>query len=70
MIYNILKILKFYWFYFPILNSFFLSLIKIVFYFLLREFFLCSSEPDWNTLMEVHYEPIEKNYELLEEIGK
>ncbi|XP_012252657.2 death-associated protein kinase 1-like isoform X2 [Athalia rosae] len=26
--------------------------------------------PEWDTLMEVHHEPIEKNYELLEEIGK
>ncbi|KAK0181199.1 hypothetical protein PV327_003502 [Microctonus hyperodae] len=26
--------------------------------------------PDWDTLMEVYHEPIEKNYELLEEIGK
>ncbi|KAM0727773.1 Death-associated protein kinase 3 [Formica fusca] len=25
---------------------------------------------EWNTLMEVHHEPIEKNYQLLEEIGK
>ncbi|XP_051174967.1 death-associated protein kinase 1-like isoform X1 [Leptopilina boulardi] len=25
---------------------------------------------EWDTLMEVHHEPIEKNYELLEEIGK
>ncbi|XP_076663902.1 death-associated protein kinase 1 isoform X5 [Andrena cerasifolii] len=26
--------------------------------------------PEWDTLMEVHHEPIEKNYKLLEEIGK
>ncbi|KAG7203548.1 hypothetical protein KM043_013598 [Ampulex compressa] len=26
--------------------------------------------PEWDTLMEVHHEPIEKNYQLLEEIGK
>lgn len=25
---------------------------------------------EWDSLMEVHHEPIEKNYELLEEIGK
>ncbi|XP_011175724.1 death-associated protein kinase 1 isoform X3 [Solenopsis invicta] len=25
---------------------------------------------EWSTLMEVHHEPIEKNYQLLEEIGK
>ncbi|XP_011331017.1 death-associated protein kinase 1 isoform X3 [Ooceraea biroi] len=25
---------------------------------------------EWDTLMEVHHEPIEKNYQLLEEIGK
>lgn len=31
-------------------------------------FFYLGSE--WDTLMEVHHEPIEKNYELHEEIGK
>ncbi|XP_008543505.1 death-associated protein kinase 1 [Microplitis demolitor] len=35
-----------------------------------RPLLTSNVEPDWNTLMEVHYEPIEKNYELLEEIGK
>ncbi|XP_077277616.1 death-associated protein kinase 1 isoform X5 [Temnothorax americanus] len=29
-----------------------------------------SDDPVWSTLMEVHHEPIEKNYQLLEEIGK
>ncbi|CAL1689050.1 unnamed protein product [Lasius platythorax] len=29
-----------------------------------------SDDFEWNTLMEVHHEPIEKNYQLLEEIGK
>ncbi|XP_071643956.1 death-associated protein kinase 1 isoform X5 [Temnothorax longispinosus] len=29
-----------------------------------------SNDPVWSTLMEVHHEPIEKNYQLLEEIGK
>ncbi|XP_029677964.1 death-associated protein kinase 1-like isoform X6 [Formica exsecta] len=29
-----------------------------------------SNDFEWNTLMEVHHEPIEKNYQLLEEIGK
>ncbi|XP_029172203.1 death-associated protein kinase 1-like isoform X2 [Nylanderia fulva] len=29
-----------------------------------------SDDCEWNTLMEVHHEPIEKNYQLLEEIGK
>ncbi|XP_024938957.1 LOW QUALITY PROTEIN: death-associated protein kinase 1 [Cephus cinctus] len=29
-----------------------------------------SGGPEWDTLMEVHHEPIEKHYELLEEIGK
>lgn len=29
-----------------------------------------SNDPEWGTLMEVHHEPIEKNYQLLEEIGK
>ncbi|XP_012531644.1 death-associated protein kinase 1 isoform X4 [Monomorium pharaonis] len=29
-----------------------------------------SNDPEWSTLMEVHHEPIEKNYQLLEEIGK
>ena len=26
--------------------------------------------PEWDTLMEVDHEPIEKNYDLQEEIGK
>ncbi|XP_029043611.1 death-associated protein kinase 1-like isoform X2 [Osmia bicornis bicornis] len=30
----------------------------------------CLYSPEWDTLMEVHHEPIEKNYKLLEEIGK
>ncbi|KAL0112139.1 hypothetical protein PUN28_013410 [Cardiocondyla obscurior] len=29
-----------------------------------------NGNPEWNTLMEVYHEPIEKNYQLLEEIGK
>ncbi|XP_072746459.1 death-associated protein kinase 1 isoform X2 [Anoplolepis gracilipes] len=29
-----------------------------------------NGNSEWNTLMEVHHEPIEKNYQLLEEIGK
>ncbi|XP_025989803.1 death-associated protein kinase 1 isoform X4 [Solenopsis invicta] len=29
-----------------------------------------SNDFEWSTLMEVHHEPIEKNYQLLEEIGK
>lgn len=31
---------------------------------------LVFSGPEWDTLMEVHHEPIEQNYKLLEEIGK
>ncbi|KAI4485376.1 hypothetical protein M0804_006881 [Polistes exclamans] len=31
---------------------------------------MCSLDSEWDSLMEVHHEPIEKNYELLEEIGK
>lgn len=31
---------------------------------------LCSLDSEWDTLMEVHHESIEKNYQLLEEIGK
>ncbi|XP_025262413.1 death-associated protein kinase 1-like isoform X4 [Camponotus floridanus] len=29
-----------------------------------------NGNSEWNTLMEVYHEPIEKNYQLLEEIGK
>ncbi|XP_067213984.1 death-associated protein kinase 1 isoform X5 [Linepithema humile] len=29
-----------------------------------------SNDSEWENLMEVHHEPIEKNYQLLEEIGK
>lgn len=32
--------------------------------------YVYCSDPEWGTLMEVHHEPIEKNYQLLEEIGK
>ncbi|XP_046431964.1 death-associated protein kinase 1-like isoform X1 [Neodiprion fabricii] len=35
-----------------------------------RQFGASASGPEWDTLMEVHHEPIEKNYELHEEIGK
>ncbi|XP_020291158.1 death-associated protein kinase 1-like isoform X2 [Pseudomyrmex gracilis] len=35
-----------------------------------RQLETLSDSPDWSTLMEVHHEPIEKNYQLLEEIGK
>lgn len=31
---------------------------------------MCFLGSEWDSLMEVHHEPIEKNYELLEEIGK
>ncbi|XP_077277615.1 death-associated protein kinase 1 isoform X4 [Temnothorax americanus] len=35
-----------------------------------RQLETSDGNPVWSTLMEVHHEPIEKNYQLLEEIGK
>ncbi|XP_071643955.1 death-associated protein kinase 1 isoform X4 [Temnothorax longispinosus] len=35
-----------------------------------RQLETSNGNPVWSTLMEVHHEPIEKNYQLLEEIGK
>ncbi|XP_043793521.1 death-associated protein kinase 1-like isoform X1 [Apis laboriosa] len=35
-----------------------------------RQLGTSNGGPEWDTLMEVHHEPIEKNYKLLEEIGK
>lgn len=47
------------------------SIIKRAIYFtwICNAIFLLLG-PEWDTLMEVHHEPIEKNYKLLEEIGK
>ncbi|XP_047353839.1 death-associated protein kinase 1-like isoform X1 [Vespa velutina] len=35
-----------------------------------RQLVTSNGGSEWDSLMEVHHEPIEKNYELLEEIGK
>ncbi|XP_014603948.1 PREDICTED: death-associated protein kinase 1-like isoform X4 [Polistes canadensis] len=35
-----------------------------------RQLVTSNGDSEWDSLMEVHHEPIEKNYELLEEIGK